>query len=251
MGRGKIEIRRIDNKTTRQVTFAKRRSGLFKKTRELSVLCDAQIGVIIFSSTGKLFEYSEGARIDTLVRRYLSTTGTEIPQQNDDEELQNQLRRMKGETQSLQLSLQRYTGGDLSSVRIEELAHLEHELECSVNKVRARKFELLQQQMENLRRKEKMLEDENDQIIHMIKAHQVAMVEQQQPVEGTSGGATKQEAETSNMLDMLPFLRPEDQPEGVRLQLATLLTPPQFQPYRIQPTHPSLQDFTLHTGDFA
>lgn len=57
MGRGKIEIKRIENTTTRQVTFSKRRTGLLKKTNELSVLCDAEIGLIIFSGTGKLFQY--------------------------------------------------------------------------------------------------------------------------------------------------------------------------------------------------
>jgi hypothetical protein len=63
MGRGKIAIRRIENQTTRQVTFSKRRAGLLKKTHELSVLCDAQIGLIIFSSTGKLCQYcTEGLR---------------------------------------------------------------------------------------------------------------------------------------------------------------------------------------------
>lgn len=61
MGRGKIAIRRIENRTTRQVTFSKRRAGLFKKTHELSVLCDAQIALIVFSSNGKLFEYCSQA----------------------------------------------------------------------------------------------------------------------------------------------------------------------------------------------
>ncbi|KAJ0010994.1 hypothetical protein Pint_33488 [Pistacia integerrima] len=58
MGRGKIVIRRIDNSTSRQVTFSKRRNGLLKKARELSILCDAEVGLIIFSSTSKLYEYS-------------------------------------------------------------------------------------------------------------------------------------------------------------------------------------------------
>lgn len=58
MGRGKIVIQRIDNSTSRQVTFSKRRSGLLKKAKELAILCDAQVGVIIFSSTGKLYEFS-------------------------------------------------------------------------------------------------------------------------------------------------------------------------------------------------
>lgn len=61
MGRGKIEIKRIENTTNRQVTFSKRRGGLLKKAHELSVLCDAELGLIIFSSTGKLFEYSRAS----------------------------------------------------------------------------------------------------------------------------------------------------------------------------------------------
>jgi hypothetical protein len=58
MTRRKIQIKKIDNTTARQVTFSKRRRGLFKKARELSTLCDAEIAVIVFSSTGNLFDYS-------------------------------------------------------------------------------------------------------------------------------------------------------------------------------------------------
>ncbi|KAE8679837.1 serine carboxypeptidase-like 40-like [Hibiscus syriacus] len=58
MGRGKIEIKRIENANSRQVTFSKRRAGLLKKAKELAILCDAEVAVIIFSNTGKLFEYS-------------------------------------------------------------------------------------------------------------------------------------------------------------------------------------------------
>ena len=57
MAREKIQIKKIDNATARQVTFSKRRRGLFKKAEELSILCDADVALIIFSSTGKLFEY--------------------------------------------------------------------------------------------------------------------------------------------------------------------------------------------------
>ena len=51
-------IRRIDNSTSSQVTFSKRRNGLLKKAKELAVLCDAEVGVVIFSSTSKLYEYA-------------------------------------------------------------------------------------------------------------------------------------------------------------------------------------------------
>lgn len=58
MGRGRVELRRIENKINRQVTFSKRRAGLLKKAHEISVLCDAEVALIVFSHKGKLFEYS-------------------------------------------------------------------------------------------------------------------------------------------------------------------------------------------------
>ncbi|KAA8538201.1 hypothetical protein F0562_027809 [Nyssa sinensis] len=65
MGRGKIVIRRIDNSTSRQVTFSKRRNGLLKKAKELAILCDAEVGVMIFSGTSKLYDFaSTRIRVD-------------------------------------------------------------------------------------------------------------------------------------------------------------------------------------------
>ena len=58
MGRGKIEIKRIENTTNRQVTFCKRRNGLLKKAYELSVLCDCEVALVVFSSRGRLYEYA-------------------------------------------------------------------------------------------------------------------------------------------------------------------------------------------------
>jgi MADS-box transcription factor len=66
MGRGKIVIRRIDNSTSRQVTFSKRRNGIFKKARELAILCDAEVGLVIFSSTSRLYEYASTRSITNL-----------------------------------------------------------------------------------------------------------------------------------------------------------------------------------------
>ncbi|KEH41090.1 putative transcription factor MADS-type1 family [Medicago truncatula] len=54
----KIEIKKIENLNNRKVTFSKRRNGLFKKAQELSILCDAEVAVIVFSTTGKLYEFS-------------------------------------------------------------------------------------------------------------------------------------------------------------------------------------------------
>ncbi|KAK8330083.1 hypothetical protein V6Z12_A11G370400 [Gossypium hirsutum] len=72
MGRGKIEIKKIENLNSRQVTFSKRRNGLLKKAKELSITCDAEVGVIIFSSTGKVYQWSSTSDHSTVKFRYLS-----------------------------------------------------------------------------------------------------------------------------------------------------------------------------------
>ena len=52
-----------------KVTFSKRKLGLMKKAYELSVLCDCEIGLIIFSSTGKLFQYAS-SDMDSVLLKY-------------------------------------------------------------------------------------------------------------------------------------------------------------------------------------
>uniref|UniRef100_K3XT77 MADS-box domain-containing protein n=1 Tax=Setaria italica TaxID=4555 RepID=K3XT77_SETIT len=53
-----MELRRIEDRVSRQVRFSKRRAGLLKKAFELSLLCDAEVALIIFSPAGKLHEYA-------------------------------------------------------------------------------------------------------------------------------------------------------------------------------------------------
>ncbi|CAM8942445.1 unnamed protein product [Rhodiola kirilowii] len=72
MGRGKVVIRRIDNSTSRQVTFSKRRNGLLKKAKELAILCDAEIGIVVFSSTGKLYEFASTS-MKSVIDRYITS----------------------------------------------------------------------------------------------------------------------------------------------------------------------------------
>ncbi|XP_052159462.1 agamous-like MADS-box protein AGL61 [Oryza glaberrima] len=69
LGRQRIEIRRIDNSGRRQVTFSKRRNGLFKKASELSTLCGASVAVVAFSSAGNVFAFGQPT-VDAVVRRF-------------------------------------------------------------------------------------------------------------------------------------------------------------------------------------
>ncbi|KAG0477180.1 hypothetical protein HPP92_014021 [Vanilla planifolia] len=70
MGRGRVQLKRIENKINQQVTFSKRRSGLLKKAHEISVLCDAEVALIIFSNKGKLCEYSTDSSMEKILERY-------------------------------------------------------------------------------------------------------------------------------------------------------------------------------------
>ncbi|CAN1808549.1 Agamous-like MADS-box protein AGL29 [Linum perenne] len=57
MGRRKIQMTMVKDKNCRQVTFSKRRTGLFKKAHELATLCAVQIAVLVFSPGGKPFSF--------------------------------------------------------------------------------------------------------------------------------------------------------------------------------------------------
>ncbi|KAK6504032.1 hypothetical protein TWF506_002249 [Arthrobotrys conoides] len=69
MGRRKIEIKAIKDDRNRSVTFLKRKGGLFKKAYELSVLCSADVAIVIFGNNKKLYEFSSGQIDDIIDRR--------------------------------------------------------------------------------------------------------------------------------------------------------------------------------------
>ncbi|XXG81684.1 hypothetical protein AAC387_Pa09g2259 [Persea americana] len=60
MGRRKIKIRRLENTSARQITYSKRKAGLAKKAMELSVLCDINVALVMFSPAGKPTSYIGG-----------------------------------------------------------------------------------------------------------------------------------------------------------------------------------------------
>nr|CAX33871.1 M14 protein [Ceratopteris richardii] len=77
MGRVKLEIRKIENPTNRQVTYSKRRNGLIKKAYELSVLCDIDIALIMFSPSGRLNHFSGKKRIEDVIARFANLSDHE------------------------------------------------------------------------------------------------------------------------------------------------------------------------------
>eukprot|EP01018_Ginkgo_biloba_P029484 Gb_12586 [translate_table: standard] len=96
MGRQKIEIKKIESTNARQVCFSKRRMGVFKKASELSILCGAEIGIIVFSPAGKAFTFGNPC-IDYVIDKFLS-----IPVSLDNEKIQNTVRLERQYNQLLQ-----------------------------------------------------------------------------------------------------------------------------------------------------
>ncbi|XP_073155278.1 uncharacterized protein [Henckelia pumila] len=62
-------MKRIENPVHWQVTFCKRHAGLLKKAKKLSVLCDAEIGVFIFSAHIKLYQQTNKGTMQDLIER--------------------------------------------------------------------------------------------------------------------------------------------------------------------------------------
>lgn len=157
-------MRRIENATSRQVTFSKRRNGLLKKAFELSVLCDAEVGLVIFSPRGKLYEFASSS-IQEVTERYKRYTKDKVqPDQNQSVDMQH----TKQETASLmkkiellESSKRKLLGEGLGSCSLEELQQIEKQLERSVSTIRARKMQVFREQMERLKEKEKALAAEN------------------------------------------------------------------------------------------
>lgn len=76
MGRKKIQISRIEDERVRKVTFTKRKAGLMKKAMELSMLCDCEVGLIIFTPQPDQKLYKYGSKdMDSVVRRVKTATG--------------------------------------------------------------------------------------------------------------------------------------------------------------------------------
>uniref|UniRef100_A0A5B7B554 Putative floral-binding protein 9 n=2 Tax=Nyssaceae TaxID=4289 RepID=A0A5B7B554_DAVIN len=164
MGRGRVELKRIENKINRQVTFAKRRNGLLKKAYELSVLCDAEVALIMFSTRGKLSEFcSSSSMLETLEKYQRCSYGSLEASQpvNDNPNGYHEYLRLKGRAQVLQQSQRNLLGEDLEQLNTRELDQLEHQLEMSLKQVRSTKTQFMLDQLADLQRREQMLAESN------------------------------------------------------------------------------------------
>nr|AEX92975.1 MADS box protein 2 [Agave tequilana] len=164
MGRGRVELKRIENKINRQVSFAKRRNGLLKKAYELSVLCDAEVALIIFSSRGRLFEFCSSSSMFKTLERYQNSSNNTLKAMASSKETQNSYEeylKLKARFELLQLSQRNLLGEDLGQLSSNELEQLESQLEMSLKQIRSSKTQNMLGQLCDLKREEQMLQDAN------------------------------------------------------------------------------------------
>ncbi|CAN0929416.1 Agamous-like MADS-box protein MADS2 [Linum grandiflorum] len=145
MGRGRVELKRIENKINRQVTFAKRRNGLLKKAYELSVLCDAEVALILFSSRGKLYEFCSSSSIMKTIEKYQRYTYGQLDEPNqtskesqlylDQSKYQDYLK-LKDKVEDLKRSQRHLLGEELGNLGAKELDQMENQLDGSLKQIR-------------------------------------------------------------------------------------------------------------------
>ncbi|XP_057516164.1 agamous-like MADS-box protein AGL65 isoform X2 [Amaranthus tricolor] len=71
MGRARITIRRLESWQNRQITYSKRRPGLLKKAKELSILCDIDIALVMISPSGILSSFhGERSNLEQVITKY-------------------------------------------------------------------------------------------------------------------------------------------------------------------------------------
>nr|AGH39928.1 MADS domain protein [Leptopyrum fumarioides] len=168
MGRGKIEVKRIENPTNRQVTYSKRRAGILKKAKELNVLCDAQVAMIMFSSTEKLTDFvSPNTTMKKAFDMYQQASGCTLWDSHY-EKMQEGLKKQKEVNRKLRREIGKRVGGDedLSDLSFEELCGLEQHVESSVKIVAQRKFSQITTQTETTKKKVKILEEMHNNLLH-------------------------------------------------------------------------------------
>ncbi|KAG2661734.1 hypothetical protein PVAP13_1KG109600 [Panicum virgatum] len=197
MARERREIKRIESAAARQVTFSKRRRGLFKKAEELSVLCDADVALIVFSSTGKLSQFASsrftsresgpiitGERsggggmllkqwdgMNEIIDKYNTHSknlGKAEPPSLDLNLEHSKYASLNEQLAEASLRLRQMRGEELEGLSVEELQQLEKNLEAGLHRVLQTKDQQFLEQIGELQRKSSQLAEENTQLRNQV-----------------------------------------------------------------------------------
>ncbi|XP_010462391.1 PREDICTED: agamous-like MADS-box protein AGL31 isoform X1 [Camelina sativa] len=206
MGRRKVEIKRIEKKSSRQVTFSKRRNGLIEKARQLSILCESSIAVLVVSGSGKLYNSSSGDNMSKIIDRY------EIQHADEQKvlDLEEKTRNYLPHKELLDI-VQRKLEEPVDNLSVDSLMSMEEQLETALSVTRAKKTELMMDDLKSLQetilmtfmifsKREKLLREENQ-----FLASQMGM----KTILGTEGerGMSSENCSGNKLLETLSLLK--------------------------------------------
>lgn len=170
----------IQNPTSRQGCFYNRKCGLLKKAFELSVLCDAEVALIIFSQTGKIYEFASHDDVNAILAKYRIQTGTTtsaMPSslQNTEPETLHEKTNMLEKREKLEKLHERINmlekrgknmvGENLESLTVDELQQREKQLRKSIRKIRGTKMKVFSRSAKLLPEKVRCLEEEKTELL--------------------------------------------------------------------------------------
>ncbi|PKU60077.1 agamous-like MADS-box protein AGL65 [Dendrobium catenatum] len=176
MGRVKLTIKRLESMNRRQITYSKRRAGIAKKATELSVLCDIDILLLMFSPTGKpTICLGEHSKFEDVITKFAQLTPQERTKRKLEslevlkktfkkldhdvnipdflgssnqiiEELSSHLLNLKSQLFETQRKLSDWTDPD-NVGSIEQITQMEHTLLEALNRIQMQKIYLIRNQL--------------------------------------------------------------------------------------------------------
>ncbi|PPD82653.1 hypothetical protein GOBAR_DD20413 [Gossypium barbadense] len=176
MGRVKLKIKKLENTNGRQATYAKRKHGIMKKANELSILCDVEIILLMFSPTNKPSVcIGKRSSIEEIIEKFAQLTPQERAKRKLEslealkktfkkldhdvniheflgsstqtiEDLTNQARLLQARLSEIHRRLSCWTDVDKIN-NVEHLGQMEDSLKDYLNQIRAHKENLGKQQL--------------------------------------------------------------------------------------------------------
>ncbi|TVU10709.1 hypothetical protein EJB05_44263, partial [Eragrostis curvula] len=218
MVRGKTVMKKIENMTSRQVTFSKRRTGLFKKAKELAVLCDAQVGVLVFSSTGRLYDFSSTSMRSLIERYHHAKEGNQFMSASTESKFwQAEAARLTQQLHNLQENNRRLLGQNLSGLDFEEIKSLENHLEMSLHNIRLKKDEFMTNEIQELNKKETLMIQQNEELRHKFNAIHEENINLRKKLSERQGERNAQKSSATEYSITSPA---EDDDDQVQLELS-------------------------------
>nr|BAS04472.1 MADS box protein [Gentiana scabra] len=188
MGRGKIEIKKIENSTNRQVTYSKRRNGILKKAHELTVLCDAKVSLIMVSGTRRFQEYtSPTTTTKQIIDQYQTTAGVDLWSSHF-EKMQENLKRLKEVNSRLKRDIRQRMGEELNDLDMKQLCSLQEKMLDALTAIRGRKYHVIKNQTNTYNKKVKSLEQRHGRLLFDMEPRFEGMILDNNGGGGGGGG---------------------------------------------------------------